>query len=220
MKIDLRKTRGETNSPPGLSLPNGLDYATATKPPPSPSRQTGYAALTSAKRKTFLHLRRPESTRRRWRCSRGCNSKTRPCSSGLSTTRPHSPNSTSRRRDRRNGRRPRSTHRLRSHPADVAPNLHLALKGRSQQPIADHAAGRPAVDPEPLAEQPMRENLQREEFAVLRRGAGTARRPADRPDGADPPAVELAAGSVVPGFTVTGYQHSRPAGQGGGAGQQ
>ena len=50
VKIDVRKQQGELPSPPGLSLPADVNYATATQPPKPaapPKPPAGYAALTA-----------------------------------------------------------------------------------------------------------------------------------------------------------------------------
>ena len=53
VKIDVRKRKGELPSPPGLTLPAGVDYAAATRPPePAAGAKppTGYAALAAGDR--------------------------------------------------------------------------------------------------------------------------------------------------------------------------
>ena len=212
VKIDLRKTRGETNSPPGLSLPNGLDYATATKPPASPSRQTGYAALTSGEEEDI-----PTPT------PAGDDAEALAVLAGLQQQ-----NAALQQRlvdyeaalaEELDVAAERQAQRQASLEAPIgfaaiqptSPQPSPGSQGQVQQPIADHAAGRPAVDPEPLAEQPMRENLQREKIAFLNNAERElATYLPTGPTGPILPQFELAAGSVVPGFTVTGINTDLP----------
>ena len=52
VKIDVRKQQGELPSPPALSMPAELNYATMTQPPkakPSPSAPSGYVASTAGR---------------------------------------------------------------------------------------------------------------------------------------------------------------------------
>lgn len=222
VKIDLRKTRGDTGSPPGLSLPNGLDYATATKPP-SPLRReparTGYAALTSSREADAADPSPTEDDAEALAVLAGLQQQNAELQQRLVDYEVALANELDAAEQRQQERQA-----SREAPigfASIKPSAPASSTGPStadinprrgeDRSIAARSHAHPAVDLEPLAEQPMRENLQREKIAFLNNAERElATYLPTGPTGPVLPQFELAAGSVVPGFTVTGINTDLP----------
>lgn len=216
VKIDLRKTRGETNSPPGLSLPNGLDYASATKPPTSLPKRTGYAALTSGGETDIATPIPAEDDTEALAVLAGLQQQNAALQQRLvdyeaALADELDAAAKQQKQIQASLEAPIGFAAIQRASRNSLPVLQAQAHRTAEQPIAAQTVGRPAVDLEPLAEQPMRENLQHEKIAFL---SNAERELATYlPTGPTGPILaqfELAAGSVVPGFTVTGINTDLP----------
>lgn len=222
VKIDLRKTNGELPSPPGLALPVGYGYAQATQPPPAPAETPTYAAAPPVETATSPAPSPPDGA----------------AADLLAQLRQQNEQMQSRLAayEQQLGQELEDAKRLQEQrqasldapigfgtvkpeeardEADVLAANPAAPSDRDLDgplnPLLVTPAGTGELNPNEIQPTATRSNLQTEKIAFLNAAEqelGTYLRTG--PTGPVLPQFELAAGSVVPGFTVTGINTDLP----------
>ena len=230
VKIDLRKTNGETPSPPGLALPVGYGYEQATvDQPPPPMGGVGYAANVQTAPAATPSTQPADAV-----------PSDPAAAEALAKLRGQNEQMTARlaeyeqrlgdelaeakaRQERRQAAldapigfasveadEPRDAEALAA--AGPAPAAASDIGGPLNPLVAPERPGiLPAVNPNEVQPEATRSNLQTEKIAFLNAAEqelGTYLRTG--PTGPVTPQHELAAGSVIPGFTVTGVNTDLP----------
>ena len=220
VQIDLRKTRGELTSPPGLSLPPDLGYAqatrdpdppaqaaskTATQPPDAPPAADPASADVLAKLREQNDLMRTRVAEYEKQLNdeladaRGKEASRQAAIDapiGFASIKPDAP---------------REAGQL---PADAPPPPASGADGGIDSPLNPLVmapSGVAAINPNEVQPPDTRSNLQTEKIAFLtgaERDLGTYLRTG--PTGPVRPQFELSAGAVVPGFTVNGINTDLP----------
>ena len=215
VKIDLRKTRGETINPPALSLPPDLNYAAATKRPAMPEASTAPAAPSDPVA-SIQPVEGDAEAAELLAEVRRQNEALRERINGYEATLTDEATALKQLEEQRRASRDApigfASITPRSAPAadQTVPPM---LRETERHHVESADASRPGFDlpPDGLHGEPMRENLQREKVAFL--DAAERQLATYLPTGlAGPvrPTHELAAGSVIPGFTVTGINTDLP----------